>query len=131
MSNYATKSDLEKATDFDTSKLDKKVDLTNLKSKIDKSYIGKLETTPVNLSKLSNVARNKIVKKTVYNLLVKKCNFIQITGTSNLVKELTITQKLVKLKREYLIIIMPNISLLKNLINWRQKISKWNWHKQI
>ena len=117
MSNYAKKSDLEKATDFDTSKLDKKIDLTNLKSKIDKSYIGKLETTPVNLSKLSNVARNKIMKKTVYNLLVKKCNFIQITGTSNLVKELTITQKLVKLKREYLIVIMPNILLLKNLIN--------------
>ena len=37
--------------------------------------------------------------------------------TSNLVKKLTVTQALVKLKKKLLIMIMLNILLLKNLIN--------------
>ena len=41
--------------------------LNNLKSKVDKSDIGKLETTPVDLGKLSNVVKNDVVKKTEYN----------------------------------------------------------------
>ena len=36
---------------------------------------------------------------------------------SNLVKKLTITQKLAKLKRKLMIMIMPNILLLQNLIS--------------
>ena len=35
----------------------------------------------------------------MYKLVVKKVNAIQITDTRNLVKKLTMTQKLVKLKR--------------------------------
>ena len=46
---------------------------------------------------------------TEYNELVKKVNAIQTTGTSDLVKELTITQNLMKLKRTLLIMIMINI----------------------
>ena len=34
--------------------------------------IGKLKTTPVNLSKLSDVVKNSVVKKTEYDELVKK-----------------------------------------------------------
>ena len=41
----------------------------------------------------------------------------EITNVSNLVKKLTITQKLVKLKKKLLIIIMINILLLQNLIS--------------
>ena len=40
---------------------------TQLKSKVDKLDIGKLETTPVNLSKLSDVVKMKLLKKTGYN----------------------------------------------------------------
>ena len=60
--------------------------LRNLKSKVDKLDIGKLETTPVDLRKLSNVVKNDVVKKTEYNELVKKVNNISTTDTSNLVK---------------------------------------------
>ena len=37
--------------------------LSNLKSKVGKLDIGKLETTPVYLSKLSNGLKNDVVKK--------------------------------------------------------------------
>ena len=50
----------------------KKDDLASLKLEIDKLDIAELETTPVDLSKLSDVAKNEIVKKTVYDELVKK-----------------------------------------------------------
>ena len=43
-------------------------------------------------------------------------------SVSNLVKKLNITQKLMKLKRKLLIIIMINILLLQNLISYHQKI---------
>ena len=55
-----------------------------MKSKVDKLDIGKLETTPVNLSK---VVRNDIIKKTKYNELVKKVNNIGTTDTSDLIKK--------------------------------------------
>ena len=52
LSNHATKADLKKATDIDTSDFGKKVDLTNLRSEVDKLDIDELKTTAVDLSKL-------------------------------------------------------------------------------
>ena len=50
--------------------------LNNLKSKVDKSDIGKLETTAVDLGKLSNIVKNDVVKKAEYNessiIIIKK-----------------------------------------------------------
>ena len=69
-----------------------------MKSKVDELDIGKLETTPVDLSKISNVVANYVVKKTEYTELVKKVNNISTTNANDLFK-LTITQKLIKLKR--------------------------------
>ena len=40
----------------------------------------KLKTVPVDLSKLSNVVNNDVVKKTVYDKLVAKINIIDISG---------------------------------------------------
>ena len=60
--------------------------LSDLKSKVDKLDIAKLETTPVDLSKLSNVVKNDFVEKIEYNELLKKVNDISTTNTSNLVK---------------------------------------------
>ena len=72
LSNYATKADLKNAAGVDTFEFAKKVDLASLKSEIDKLDIGKLETTSVDLSKLSDAVKNEVVKKTVYDELVKK-----------------------------------------------------------
>ena len=63
LSNYATKTDLKKATGIDTSKLALKSNLVSLKARIDKVDLGKLKTVPVDLSKLSNVVNNDLVKK--------------------------------------------------------------------
>ena len=67
MSNYGKKSDLTNVAGVDKSDFVKKINLPNLKPKVDILDIGKLKTTPVDLSKLS-----KIVKKTVSDELVKK-----------------------------------------------------------
>ena len=88
LSNYATKVDLKNATGANTSKFAAVVDLASLKSefdkleiptvlnslksKADKSHVDKLVTVHVDLSKLSDVIKNDIVKKTEYDDLVKE-----------------------------------------------------------
>ena len=59
------KADLKQASGIDTSKLELKSNLANLKVEIDKIDVDKLKIVPVNLSKLSNVVNNKVIKKTV------------------------------------------------------------------
>ena len=88
-----------------------------MKSKGDKLYVNKLAPVSVDLKKLSDVIDNNVVKKTIYNEWVKKVNAIQITDTSYLVKKLTKTQNLVKFKGKYLIMILVNILLHRNLIS--------------
>ena len=118
LSNYTTKEDFKNATGVDTSKFARKVDLASLKSEIGKLDINKLETTPVDLSKLSDAVKSEVVKKTEYNKSVKELSAVQNADTSNLVKKITMTQKLLKLKRKYIImIIVASILLLKNLIS--------------
>ena len=63
-SNYATKADLKNAAGVYASKFAEKVDLATLKSKTDKLNIDKLENTPVDLRKLSDVIKNEVVQKT-------------------------------------------------------------------
>ena len=58
----------------------------------------------------------------VFDELVKKVNTIETIDTNDLVKNLTTTQKLIKLKRKLLIKIIISILLLKNLMNLQQKI---------
>ena len=131
-------------------------DLNNLKSKKDK-----LVPVPVDLSKLSDVVKNDVVKKDKYNDKIKniedkvaditnlatkttlsaKINEVkgeipnitilptisaltaenEIRSTSNLVKMLTVTQKLMNLKKKLPIIVMMNVLLLQNLISLRQQ----------
>ena len=45
--------------------------LNNLKSKVDKLDVDKLVPAPVDLSKLSNVMKDYVVKKDVYNVKIK------------------------------------------------------------
>ena len=102
----------------------KKLALANLKSDVDKLRIDKLKNVQTNLSNMiSDAVKNDIVKKTECNELVDKVNNIKTTDTSDLVKKLVITQKLMKLKTKLLlIIILINILLLKNLIYLHQII---------
>ena len=69
LSNYATKDDIKNITHVDTSSFALK---TNLKSEVNKLDIDKLATVPVDLSKLSNVVKNDVVKETVYYKLVAR-----------------------------------------------------------
>ena len=66
LSNYATKDDIKNIPHVDTSSFALKTNLANLKTKVDKltNNIDKLTTVPVDLSKLSNVVENDVVKKT-------------------------------------------------------------------
>ena len=68
-----------------------------MKSRIDKLNIEKIETTPVNLSKLSNVVKYDVVKKTESNELFKEVNAIQTNDTSDLVKKADYNTKINKL----------------------------------
>ena len=70
LSNYAIKADLKNAKGVDTSIFAKKVDLTSLKSEIDKLDINKLKTTPVDLTKVSYIVKNEVVRKIEYNELI-------------------------------------------------------------
>ena len=58
LSNYATKTDLKKVTDADTSIFSLKANLANLKSGVDKLGIEILASVPVDLSKLSDLVNN-------------------------------------------------------------------------
>ena len=56
-----------------------------MKSKVGKLDTCKWETTPVDLSKLRNVVKNDVVRKTEYDELVLKINTIQTAGNSEFV----------------------------------------------
>ena len=74
--NYATKTDLKNITHIDTSSFALKANLANLKTEVDKLDIDKLAPVPVDLSKLSDVIKNDVVKKDVYDKLVAKVDNI-------------------------------------------------------
>ena len=76
LSNYATKTDIKNIPHVDTSSFALKTNLANLKTEVDKLDIDKLVPVPVDLSKLSDVVKNDVVKKTVYNKLVAKVDNI-------------------------------------------------------
>ena len=96
LSNYTTKADLKNETGIDALSFAKRVDLANIKSNVDKLDIDKLKNVPTNLnnlknkvdtlnvedvdelipvpvdlSKLSDVAKNDVVKKDLYSAKIK------------------------------------------------------------
>ena len=125
LSNYA---DLENETGTDTSSFDKKVDLASIKSNVDQSKIKNIEDKIPDITNLAtkttlNAKINEVKGEipSITNLATKTAlNAVEnkIPNVSNLVKKNpTITQKLMKLKRKLLIVIMINILLLQNLIS--------------
>ena len=63
LSNYATKTDIKNISHVDTSSFALKSNLASLKTEVDKLDIDKLVPIPNDLSKLSNVVKNDVVKK--------------------------------------------------------------------
>ena len=76
LSNYATKSEIKNITHVDTTIFALKTNLASLKTEVDKLDIDKLVPVPVDLNKLSDVVKNEVVKKTVYDKLATKVNNI-------------------------------------------------------
>ena len=74
LSNYGIRTDLKNVTHVDNFAL--KTNLASLKTEVDKLDIDQLATVPVDLSKLSEVVKNDVVKKAVYDNLAAKVNNI-------------------------------------------------------
>ena len=77
-----------------------------MKSKVDKLDIDKLVPVPVDLSKLSHVVKNDVIKKDVHNAKIK-CINDKISDITNLATNTTLNAKIndVKIKT-------PNITSL-------------------
>ena len=110
LSNYATKADIKNILHVDTSSFALKANLASLKTEVDKLAIDKLKPGPADLSKLCDVVKNDVVKKTAYDKLVTKVNSIDTsafvlktkydTDKSKLENKITDTSGLVK-KTDY------------------------------
>ena len=92
--------------------------LSNLKSKVDKLDVGKLETIPVDLSKLSYLVKNDVVKKDVYNAKIKNIED-KIPDITNLVSNTTLKAKLNEVKKE-----IPSITNLTTTTALNYKINE-------
>ena len=125
LSNNPIRTDLKNVTHVDTSSFALKTNLVNLKTEVDKSDIHKLAPVSVDLSKLNDVVKNDVVRKTVYDKLVAKVDNIdtsdfvlkttyntdktelenKILHTSALVKKIIIVLKLLNYKTKFLTIV--------------------------
>ena len=142
LSDYASKADLKNTTDVDTSKFAKNVDLaslkpnvdrldiddklknvsinlSNLKSKVNKSDVGKLVPVPVDLSKLYDVVKNYVVKKDVNNAKIKNLED-KIPDITNLATNTTLNAKTNKVKNE-----IANITNLATTVALNAKINEF------
>ena len=80
LSNYATKTNLKNVTHVDVSSFASKTNLSNLMTEVDKIGVDKLKTVPIDLTKLSSIVKNDVVKKTEYNSLKTKVDNIDTTN---------------------------------------------------
>ena len=80
LSIIATKIDPKHVTHVDVSSFALKSNLASLKPEVDKLDTDKLTRVPNDLAKLSNMLKNDVVKKIIYDNLVAKVNNIDNTG---------------------------------------------------
>ena len=80
LSNYATKTNLKNVTHVETSGFALKTNLASLKTEADKLDIDKLPPVLVELSKLSDVVKNHVVKKIECDKLAAKVNNIDTSA---------------------------------------------------
>ena len=109
-----------------------------MNSKVDKSDVDKLVPAPVDLSKLSDLVKNYVVKKYPYNAKIKDIED-KIPGITNLATNTSLNPKINEVKIEIPSITKldstttltaienkipdhTNILLIYNLISYQQKI---------
>ena len=107
LSNYATKADINFAF---------KTNVANLKSEVDKVDIDKLVPVPVDLSKLSDVVKYDVIKKSEYDKLVTKVNNID---TSRFVLKTKYDRDKSKLENK-----VPDTSSLVKKTDYNAKITE-------
>ena len=134
MSNYATKTNLTNATGVDTLSFAKKVDLSNLKSNVEKLDIDKIKNVATNfsnlkskldkldvdklspvpaadISKLSDVVKNDVVNISIYLMYIYVYIYIcvKIKNIEDEIPDITnlaIKLLLMLLKIKYLVIVI-------------------------
>ena len=94
LSNYATKDDVKNITHVDVSSYATKTNLASLKTEVDKIDTDKLKTVAADLTKLSNVVKNDVVKKTDYSTKVTNIESQIARLTKNTVDNLANITKL-------------------------------------
>ena len=104
LSNNAIRTDLKNVTDVDTLSFALETNLANLKTELDQSDIRKLAPASVDLSKLTDVVKSDVVRKTVYDKLVAK---VDIIDTSDFVLKTTYNTDKTELENK-----IPDISAL-------------------
>ena len=106
LTNYATKIDLKNISHTDVSSFASKTNLSALKTELDKIDVDELKTLPDDLTKLSNVVKNEVVKKTDFSAddYVKRTKF---SGDIN-----SLDDKIDKLEKKIL-----DVSSLETKIN--------------
>ena len=141
LSNYTTKVDLKNAAGVSTPKFAKEVDLANLKSNVEKLDIDKLSNVPPNLSnltnkvdkldadnlvlvivdliKLSNLVKNDVVKREVYNSKIKTIEE-KVPDITNLATNASLNAKIKEVKGEISNII--NLATTMLLLLLKKKI---------
>ena len=83
--------------------------MASLKIEVDKLDINKLAPVPLDLSKLSDVVKNDVVKKTVYDKVVAKVNNID---TGRFVLKANYDRDKSEMEKKFLIL----VGLLKNRV---------------
>ena len=104
LSNYATKDDIKNITHVDTSSFTLKTNLANLKNEFDKLDVDKLKPIPTDLSKLSDVVKNHVVKKTDYYTKITEIED-KIPDSSSFVNKTDYSTKIIEIEDK-----IPDIS---------------------
>ena len=87
---------------------------------MDKLDIDKLVPVPVDLSKLSDVVKNDVVKKTVYDKLVAKVNSID-TRTFVLKTKYDTDKSEIENNGLILMVLLKRLIIILKLLKWRVK----------
>ena len=108
--------------------------LINLKSEVDKVDVHKLVAVPVDLNKLSDVVKNNVGKKYLYNSKIKNTED-KIPHVANLATNTTLNAKINEFKNEIFSITnvstiaapkIPDVSKLVKKTDYNTKINEIN-----
>ena len=124
LTNYATKTDLKNITHVDVSSFASKTNLAALKTEVDKTDVDKLNTTPIDLDKLSNLVKNDVVKKSDYNAKVTNIEGEIARITKNTIDNLADITKLKAIDTKSFVVKMKLASDVNTLENKIDTVDK-------